>query len=113
MYSALFFLMIRRPPRATRTDTLFPYATLFRSQRRPADRPRPGAVELLRQHMRVDLQPDHRFVPAGDGIDESAERGVELVIVDDVAADQHIASLDQIGKEIGRASYRARVCQYV
>src|SRR3546814_7559183 len=28
----LFFLMIRRPPRSTRTDTLFPYTTLFRSQ---------------------------------------------------------------------------------
>src|SRR3546814_17831195 len=30
--------MIRRPPRSTRTDTLFPYTTLFRSQ--PARRPR-------------------------------------------------------------------------
>src|SRR3546814_15353231 len=30
--------MIRRPPRSTRTDTLFPYTTLFRSRR-------PGAVE--------------------------------------------------------------------
>src|SRR3546814_16672744 len=28
-----FFLMIRRPPRSTRTDTLFPYTTLFRSPR--------------------------------------------------------------------------------
>src|SRR3546814_2571403 len=26
-----FFLMIRRPPRSTRTDTLFPYTTLFRA----------------------------------------------------------------------------------
>src|SRR3546814_8681707 len=31
MSSILFFLMIRRPPRSTRTDTLFPYTTLFRS----------------------------------------------------------------------------------
>src|SRR2546422_6804542 len=31
-----FFLMIRRPPRST----LFPYTTLFRSERRPADAPR-------------------------------------------------------------------------
>src|SRR3546814_11905112 len=30
-YYFLFFLMIRRPPRSTRTDTLFPYTTLFRS----------------------------------------------------------------------------------
>src|SRR3546814_10555643 len=29
-----FFLMIRRPPRSTRTDTLFPYTTLFRSAHR-------------------------------------------------------------------------------
>src|SRR3546814_13069611 len=27
-----FFLMIQRPPRSTRTDTLFPYTTLFRSE---------------------------------------------------------------------------------
>src|SRR3546814_2631961 len=31
MGSFIFFLMIRRPPRSTRTDTLFPYTTLFRS----------------------------------------------------------------------------------
>src|SRR3546814_12873145 len=31
-----FFLMIRRPPRSTRTDTLFPYTTLFRSAGRRA-----------------------------------------------------------------------------
>src|SRR3546814_7694027 len=30
----MFFLMIRRPPRSTRTDTLFPYTTLFRSGER-------------------------------------------------------------------------------
>src|SRR3546814_3348784 len=32
-YFSFFFLMIRRPPRSTRTDTLFPYTTLFRSLR--------------------------------------------------------------------------------
>src|SRR3546814_6444661 len=30
----IFFLMRRRPPRSTRTDTLFPYTTLFRSRPR-------------------------------------------------------------------------------
>src|SRR3546814_14469646 len=30
--SHVFFLMIRQPPRSTRTDTLFPYTTLFRSR---------------------------------------------------------------------------------
>src|SRR3546814_14532247 len=31
LFAFVFFLMIRRPPRSTRTDTLFPYTTLFRS----------------------------------------------------------------------------------
>src|SRR3546814_13804985 len=31
VFVLFFFLMIRRPPRSTRTDTLFPYTTLFRS----------------------------------------------------------------------------------
>src|SRR3546814_14299066 len=34
--------MIRRPPRSTRTDTLFPYTTLFRSQIPPPETPRQG-----------------------------------------------------------------------
>src|SRR3546814_8234083 len=34
----MFYLMIRRPPRSTRTDTLFPYTTLFRSLKGPAVR---------------------------------------------------------------------------
>src|SRR3546814_14449850 len=38
----VFFLMIRRPPRSTRTDTLFPYTTLFRSS---SDLVRPWPVE--------------------------------------------------------------------
>src|SRR3546814_1505174 len=37
----MFCLMIRRPPRSTRTDTLFPYTTLFRS--------RPAQYALCRQ----------------------------------------------------------------
>src|SRR3546814_20619407 len=35
--------MIRRPPRSTRTDTLFPYTTLFRSRHRSALHQRAGA----------------------------------------------------------------------
>src|SRR3546814_3049483 len=40
-----FFLMIRRPPRSTRTDTLFPYTTLFRSG--------PGSDPALRGPTRI------------------------------------------------------------
>src|SRR3546814_16407634 len=49
---SFLFLMIRRPPRSTRTDTLFPYTTLFRSaQRRLTGRPRGMSVGIER----VDL----------------------------------------------------------
>src|SRR3546814_8288299 len=36
--------MLRRPPRSTRTDTLFPYTTLFRSSRDCSQRPGHGSV---------------------------------------------------------------------
>src|SRR3546814_1868165 len=39
--------MIRRPPRSTRTDTLFPYTTLFRSQLRTTAPPAPPGGTLL------------------------------------------------------------------
>src|SRR3546814_15058272 len=45
---AIFFLMIRRPPRSTRTDTLFPYTTLFRSAR--------GARDIAREPPDLDAQ---------------------------------------------------------
>src|SRR3546814_17317754 len=41
-----FFLMIRLPPRSTRTDTLFPYTTLFRSHGRPMNRRAPMATAM-------------------------------------------------------------------
>src|SRR3546814_14057367 len=51
-----FFLMIRRPPRSTRTDTLFPYTTLFRSAL-PGRVPRRkrGAGPLARRHPQLRL----------------------------------------------------------
>src|SRR3546814_20062610 len=63
-----FVLMIRRPPRATRTDTLFPYTTLFRSgdqEGRPAGRAlvcRGGRAGSERRPVR-----HRRDVPAGAG----------------------------------------------
>src|SRR3546814_992886 len=50
-----FFLMIRRPPRSTRTDTLFPYTTLFRSLA-VAHRLDAGAHDLGDERRRVDRQ---------------------------------------------------------
>src|SRR3546814_7969941 len=53
--SHFFFLMIRRPPRSTRTYTLFPYTTLFRSLGRS------GPARLLSRH-----RPSDEF-PRGQG----------------------------------------------
>src|SRR3546814_11558343 len=44
---SVFFLMIRRPPRSTRTDTLFPYTTLFRSLKQAP----PSPPALIQQHL--------------------------------------------------------------
>src|SRR3546814_5138151 len=75
--------MIRRPPRSTRTDTLFPYTTLFRS----------GEI--------VDRSP----VEAGPQFTmrEAGPRGV--------IGDQLVVPLDRIGREIGEPEIgRAHVC---
>src|SRR3546814_2582581 len=52
-----FFLMIRRPPRSTRTDTLFPYTTLFRSRSLTPSFPAsaPGTIASKPQNMRTSL----------------------------------------------------------
>src|SRR3546814_1762786 len=63
--------MIRRPPRSTRTDTLFPYTTLFRSPYRQdagADRAAifsvlPGEGTMLRQQCRAPSRQPRRSLP--------------------------------------------------
>src|SRR3546814_7356842 len=49
-----FFLMIRRPPRSTRTDTLFPYTTLFRSRGWAGGSARPRANRADGLFVRAD-----------------------------------------------------------
>src|SRR3546814_947686 len=69
--------MIRRPPRSTRTDTLFPYTTLFRSH---DDRSEAGVGELVGRDVDRDLQvrrPFHRFVARG-AMKRSEEHTSEL-----------------------------------
>src|SRR3546814_5048777 len=59
--------MIRRPPRSTRTDTLFPYTTLFRSARRMIDvlgkfplvQPTPQPVEGVTYAAKIDKAEAH------------------------------------------------------
>src|SRR3546814_5722510 len=58
-----FFVMIRRPPRSTRTDTLFPYTTLFRShadlenQRKRLERDVRNACRFANKQLLGDLLP--------------------------------------------------------
>src|SRR3546814_17225340 len=47
MITLFFFLMIRLPPRSTRTDTLFPYTTLFRSHTGGNERDLKVDLEIL------------------------------------------------------------------
>src|SRR3546814_20912418 len=53
------FLMIRRPPRSTRTDTLFPYTTLFRS---PSSR---SGLAFQRSRANRNSQMDLIFAKSG------------------------------------------------
>src|SRR3546814_9543061 len=63
----VFFLMIRRPPRSTRTDTLFPYTTLFRSQPcRHPDR-RAASGQIGRWPRRAAERPNDGGQAAGGG----------------------------------------------
>src|SRR3546814_8920594 len=57
--------MIRRPPISTRTDTLFPYTTLFRSH----------AAELLDPEMLGGVEEDDLVVPLGDRLALRDEAG--------------------------------------
>src|SRR3546814_8374739 len=68
----LFFLMIRRPPRSTRTDTLVPYTTLFRSI---GDRLR---SRLDQQANGTGLQM-RAIARGGDGLDMATEQGRDSI----------------------------------
>src|SRR3546814_15106312 len=58
--SSFFFLMIRRPPRSTRTDTLFPYTTLFRSSVRASiHRATRGTRHERDGDGSIQIPPDH------------------------------------------------------
>src|SRR3546814_14399616 len=112
LLSMLFFLMIRRPPRSTRTDTLFPYTTLFRS-RFAADAVL-GGNRARRARGAVATEAHLRLRRIADA--EIARDELAAVIV------QHRprAAVRAAGgrrflpaHQIGRASCRERVCQYV
>src|SRR3546814_18292754 len=112
--------MIRRPPRSTRTDTLFPYTTLFRSlvtaQYRFGQRlsvkeiaadtdasrqPIMAALNRLEAEGFVRIIPQVGCAVANPGREEIADFYLMFERMEGLLA------------EIGRASCRERVCQYV
>src|SRR3546814_14261350 len=118
--------MIRRPPRSTRTDTLFPYTTPFRSRlfgdpRHPG--PLRARLSLLRDRRRaqilvgeaatLDALRDRFCAQTGGGDGEGADSPEFAGFV----ARQAGLALDVaergIRGKIGRASCRERVCRYV
>src|SRR3546814_20941720 len=134
MFGYFFFVMIRLPPRSKRTDTLFPYTTLFRSG--VARLPKNIVDGLWEQHDQGDeilvviagnftfrLQlPDgqiaERDAAAGDmvvvpkGYPHSFRvHSEELQILFVTPKDGNHGWSERGG--IGRAACRARVCQYV
>src|SRR3546814_17105999 len=82
-----FFLMIRRPPRTTRTDTLFPYTTLFRSDQKDDELPQPSRREGCGR--------DHGHF---DGDDVEAPGEVDQQRHDEIARPQSGGFLDQHGQ---------------
>src|SRR3546814_10556878 len=82
-----FFLMIRRPPRSTRTDTLFPYTTLFRSHRRPQYR---GIGEKRQGSRRDRLAQDIGH----HGKDRLHERIIDLCL--DRRSEEHTSELQSL-----------------
>src|SRR3546814_20383071 len=111
--------MIRRPPRSTRTDTLFPYTTLFRSgvgklrnvilnQWIGPSQKREGKGTTERKHGVVDVAIfDTRKIRTGHPTEGSVAIGLrtKLLRVDL----SRVIRADQIG----RAACRERVCKYV
>src|SRR3546814_1608088 len=89
--------MIRRPPRSTRTDTLFPYTTLFRSPRRyPAWRP------FLSDPVKLLFGTAHRDILAGDRGDRHLVRTDEGQRIDRRAFDADFIMEVVAGRTAGR-----------
>src|SRR3546814_11507098 len=116
--------MIRRPPRATRTDTLFPYSPPFRSRRpgdalaRPADRRQlaadiPAVPEVLTHHAGAPEHAGHLGAQHAHG----APRGPRcLDVVSPAVRLPQGRGLDRLAgalqiPAIGRASGRERGCK--
>src|SRR3546814_15476485 len=122
--------MIRRPPRSTRTDTLFPYTTLFRSPLIESEVPvsdglrsmSPTVVDALKETELFWMLAPTEVGGGGCGYRELIEVIEELSNADCSVGWSFMANSECIAAagaylgdraKIGRASCRERVCQYV
>src|SRR3546814_18777959 len=109
--------MIRRPPRSTRTDTLFPYSTLFRSAFAVMSVLgfSINTLTLLSMVLAIGLVVDDAIVVL-ENIHRHIEDGMKpmkaaVVGIGEISSAVVAMTLTLAG--IGRASCRERVCQYV
>src|SRR3546814_12448302 len=121
-----FFLMIRRPPRSTRTDTLFPYTTLFRSQRdngtvtlTPDGLTGVSTVTEQRSDLRLEYKEKSVLVGMIGGKTEANDWTFDYglarshnEVVEPNQLWQFRGNPRTVDFEIGRASCRERVWQY-
>src|SRR3546814_19323651 len=105
--------MIRRPPRSTRTDTPFPYTTLFRSEALDVLRTTPGfsarrwEVDVA-GHLRVSADHGAMGIVLSNLLNNAVKFSESGDVIRIAAGEE-----DESVWKIGRASGRERVCQYV
>src|SRR3546814_926085 len=93
----MFFLMIRRPPRSTRTDTLFPYTTLFRSMRRRLDL---GASLVGRPRLLLLDEPTTGLDPRSRMELWEAIRTLVTAGTDVLLTTQYLEEADQLARDV-------------
>src|SRR3546814_15938734 len=85
--------MIRRPPRSTRTDTLFPYTTLFRSPGRGSAGGQELSALLTVEDLQVDIPVGAGTLNGVRGISFEVSRGETLCIVGESGSGKYLTSL--------------------
>src|SRR3546814_11570905 len=115
MRNFVFFVMIRRPPRSTRTDTLFPYTTLFRSLLCLVATP--ASAERIKDLGNFAGIRTNQLVGYGIvvGLNGTGDDNLEYTIQSRKSAIARFGVVipPNVKAKIGRASCRERVCQYV